>query len=119
MNKTLTCIVCPMGCILTVQMENGKVQSVSGNTCPRGEKYGKTECTDPRRTVTTTAFCVDGSLVSVKTSAPIPKDKVMECMEKINALRVALPVYVGDVLLDNVFGAQIVATQNRRPYGKA
>lgn len=118
MDKTLTCIVCPMGCILTVKMENGKVESVSGNTCPRGQKYGESECTDPRRTVTTTAACVDGSLVSVKTSGPIPKDRVMECMEKINALRVALPVHVGDVLLDDVFGCQVVATQNRRSYGK-
>jgi CxxC motif-containing protein len=54
----------------------------------------------------------------VKTSGPIPKDRVMECMEKINALRVALPVHVGDVLLDDVFGCQVVATQNRRNHGK-
>ena len=39
--KKLTCIVCPMGCSLTVTLEDGKVQSVSGNTCPRGAKYGE------------------------------------------------------------------------------
>ena len=45
--KKLTCIVCPMGCSLTVTLEGGKVQSVSGNTCPRGAKYGEEECTHP------------------------------------------------------------------------
>lgn len=119
MDKRLTCIVCPLGCILTVQTENGEVQKVSGNTCPRGEQYGKTECTDPRRTVTSTALCEDGSLVAVKTSQPIPKDRVMECMERINTLRVKLPVSVGDILLEDVFGCRIVATQNRSAYGKA
>jgi CxxC motif-containing protein len=58
-------------------------------------------------------------MVSVKTSQPIPKAQVMNCMERINALRVKLPVSVGDILLEDVFGCQLVATQNRKAYGKA
>ena len=37
----LTCIRCPMGCAIHVEMENGQVVSVTGNTCPRGAEYAK------------------------------------------------------------------------------
>ena len=41
----LTCIRCPMGCAIHVEMENGQVVSVTGNTCPRGAEYAKSEAT--------------------------------------------------------------------------
>ena len=41
--KKLTCIVCPMGCPLEVTLEGGNILSVTGNTCPRGEKYAREE----------------------------------------------------------------------------
>ena len=114
MKRKLTCIVCPMGCSLEVELCENKVVSVSGNTCPRGAVYAETECTNPQRTVTTTAKCSDGSLVSVKTSKPIPKDKVFECMKIINKIKVDLPVCVGDVIIENVFGSNIIATSDRK-----
>ena len=54
MKKNLTCIVCPIGCSLEVEIENNNVVSVKGNTCPRGEKYAISECSNPERMVTTT-----------------------------------------------------------------
>ena len=114
MERKLTCIVCPLGCRLTVQIKGKEVLSIEGNTCPKGKEYAQKECTDPQRTVTTTARCEDGSLVSVKTDRPIPKEKIMECMARINQAVVSLPVCVGDVILEDVFGSRIVATENRR-----
>ena len=35
--RELTCIRCPIGCHITVELENGEVKSVTGNSCPRGE----------------------------------------------------------------------------------
>ena len=35
--RNLTCIGCPMGCPLTVKIENGTFLSVEGHTCKRGE----------------------------------------------------------------------------------
>ncbi len=49
MKKNMICIVCPMGCHLTVDTET---LEVTGNTCPRGEKYGKEELTAPKRVIT-------------------------------------------------------------------
>ena len=39
--RELTCIGCPMGCALTVKMEEGNVISVSGNTCQQGDIYAR------------------------------------------------------------------------------
>ena len=113
MEKKLTCIVCPLGCGLVVQLENNQVISVEGNTCPRGKIYAQNECTNPQRTVTSTVKCEDGSLVSVKTEKTIPKDKMTECMKIINKTTAHLPISVGDTIIEDVFGSRVVATQNR------
>ncbi len=113
MERKLTCIICPLGCELTVTLENGKVTAVSGNTCKRGEVYAENECTNPQRTVTSTVLCEDGSLLPVKTDGTIDKDKVLTCMEILNKIVAPLPVKIGDVIAENVCGANIVATANK------
>ncbi len=113
MKRTLTCIACPLGCTLSVELEGKSVLSVEGNTCKRGREYAISECTSPVRTVTTTMKCKNGDLVSVKTRKPIPKDKVFEAMEIINSTVATLPVCVGDVLIKDLFGSDVVATQEK------
>ena len=113
MERKLTCIVCPLGCQLTVTLNGKEVVKVEGNTCPRGAEYAKNECTNPQRTVTSTVRCENGGLVSVKTDRPIPKEKMAACMEVINKAVAKLPVSIGDVIVENVFGSNIVATQNK------
>ena len=112
MKRELTCIVCPIGCSLSVELDNGKVVSVSGNTCPRGEKYANEECTAPKRTITSTVKCDDGQLLPVKTDTTIPKEKIFECMEIINKSVAHLPIKAGDVIVGDVFGSNIVAAKN-------
>ena len=75
--RNLTCIGCPLGCALRVEMENGEVLSVSGNTCKRGDDYARKEVTNPTRIVTSSVIVEGGSLaaVSVKTKEDIPKGK--------------------------------------------
>ena len=110
MEREMTCIVCPMGCTLKVKMSEGEVLSVIGNSCPRGVDYAKSECTNPQRTLTTSLRCEDGSMIAVKTDRTIPKDKMFEAMEKINSTIVKLPVKVGDVIVEDVFGSNVIAT---------
>ncbi len=112
MTKELTCIVCPMGCTLKAEIENEKVLSVDGNTCLRGEKYAVAELCDPQRTVTTTIKCDNGGVLPVKTDRTIPKGKILECMKIVNSNIAHLPISVGDVIIENVFGSNIVATAN-------
>lgn len=112
MKRELTCIVCPIGCSLSVEMDAEKVVSVSGNTCPRGERYANEECTAPKRTITSTVRCDDGQLLPVKTDRPIPKENIFECMKIINSATAHLPINAGDVIIENVFGSNIVASKN-------
>ena len=113
MNRTLTCIVCPLGCELSVELEEGLVRSVSGNACPRGKAYAESECTNPTRTLTTTVCTENGGRVSVKTDRPIPKARLFDAMATLDRLVVATPISVGDVLVEDLFGARVVATQNK------
>lgn len=112
MKRELTCIVCPIGCSLVAEVSGGKLVSVSGNTCPRGAEYAKNECISPVRTVTTTVRCEDGALLPVKTATAIPKDKVFEAMKIINNTHPHLPISAGDVIIEDVFGAKLVAVKN-------
>ena len=114
--RELTCISCPLGCPLKVETdENGAVLQVTGNTCKRGEVYGKKEVTAPERTVTSTVAVVGGSapLVSVRTRTDIPKGKIFDCMEAIRAAKIQAPVHIGDVVVENVCGTgvDVVATK--------
>ncbi len=114
--KSIICINCPLGCPLTVGVEDGKVVSVEGNTCKRGELYAVKEITNPSRTVTSTVKVVGGErpVVAVRTKTDIPKDKIFACMEAINSVEVTAPVKIGDVVIADVCGTgvDVVATAN-------
>ena len=43
MIKELTCIRCPIGCSLQVEMNGDEVVNVTGNNCPRGAEYARKE----------------------------------------------------------------------------
>ena len=93
--RTLTCINCPLGCAVTVQLENGEICSVTGHTCKRGARYARQEILAPARIVTTTVFAADGRPVPVKTTAPIPKAQVLDCVRMLRSILVTLPVRSG------------------------
>ena len=114
MTKNLTCIICPQGCNINVEIENGEVVNVTGNTCKRGYDYAISEVTNPVRTVTSTMKLENGSMVGVKTDKPIPKELIFKCMEEINKTEVKAPVRIGQVLIENVLetGSNVVATTN-------
>lgn len=114
--KKLTCINCPVGCSLKVEMDGENVICVSGNTCRRGEIYARKEVTNPTRIVTSTVKVVYGTsgTVSVKTKEDIPKEKIFVCVQALRGIEVQAPVHIGDVILENVAGTgvDIVATRN-------
>ena len=114
MTRDMICIVCPKGCPLRVSLENGAVTEVSGHTCPRGKQYAIDECTHPVRTVTSTVRASTGGVIPVKTSAPIPKERMFELMNAINKVTATLPVRIGDVILQDPLGigVSVIATAN-------
>lgn len=114
MIRELTCIVCPKGCQLTVELEGKEIRSITGHTCKRGEEYANTECTAPRRTLTTTAPVMGGGVVPVKTDGTVPKELLFECMALINKAYVPADAEVGYIVIKNILntGADVVTTRN-------
>ena len=114
MTRELTCIVCPKGCQLKVELENGEVTSVIGHTCPRGKQYAIDECIHPMRTVTSTARTDRGGVIAVKTNGTIPKELMFALMKEINRATVKLPARIGDVVISNALstGVDVVVSAN-------
>lgn len=114
MRRNLTCIVCPRGCSLEVEIEEGKVISVTGQSCKRGVAYAETECTHPTRTLTTTMALEGGGVLAVRTDKPVPKELVFDCMKEINAMTAPRGTRIGTVLIADILGtgANVIASQN-------
>ena len=113
MIRNLTCIICPRGCSLSADITPDGVKVV-GHTCPKGEDYAINECTNPVRTVTATVRVSNryNTMVSVKTAAPVPKDEMLHMMTLLRKTQVSAPVCIGDVVLSDVCGTNIVATKD-------
>ncbi|RKD23594.1 CxxC motif-containing protein [Caminicella sporogenes DSM 14501] len=113
--KEMVCIVCPLGCRLTVT-KNDDEYTVTGNKCNRGKEYAIKEMTNPTRVLTTTVRIKDGLLnrIPVKTNKPVPKDKIFECMQIINSIEVQAPIKMGEIIIKDILGtgADIVASRS-------
>ena len=104
--KQLICIVCPKGCHLNVDEQNG--YAVTGNGCPRGAEYGKKELTHPTRVITSTVKIKNGthSRCPVKTDRDIPKELIFKAMALLNDVELVSPVKRGDIVLSDILGTE-------------
>ena len=109
-----TCIVCPNGCDLSIEVGEGDQILVRGATCPRGEAYARQEVLHPMRTISSSVLVRHGerALVSARLKSPVPRERVMDVMDQIRALSVEAPVRAGDVLVPDILGlgSDLIAT---------
>ena len=109
------CTTCPSECLLTVEEkcdDNGPVveaRSVTGNNCPRGDKFAHQELTCPMRVLTTTVAVSGGdeALLPVRTAKAIPLTLHAQAMDLIRGLVVNAPIRMGDVVLENLLDTNI------------
>lgn len=109
------CTICPSECLLTVEVErdaNGAVtavRSVTGNRCPRGDKFAHQELTCPMRVLTTTVAVSGGNeaLLPVRTAEAIPPALHAQAMALIRGLVVKAPIRMGDIVLENLLDTNI------------
>ncbi len=107
----LVCIGCPRGCRLKVDPET---LAVTGNSCEKGEIYARNEVTDPRRTLTSTVR-IEGAAIRrcpVRSREALPKDRVQEVAKMLDGVLLTAPVRIGDVVLADVYGTDIVAARD-------
>lgn len=109
------CTTCPSECLLTVEVERdadgtvAEVRSMTGNRCPRGNKYAHQELTCPMRVLTTTVAVSGGdeALLPVRTSEAIPLTLHAQAMDLIRGLIVKAPIRMGDVVLPDLLNTNI------------
>lgn len=109
------CTTCPSECLLTVEVERDadghmpEVRSVTGNSCPRGDKFAHQELTCPMRVLTTTVAVSGGdeALLPVRTAEAIPLKLHARAMALIRGLVVNAPIHMGDVILPNLLNTNI------------
>ncbi len=113
--KEFTCIVCPRGCTLTVEENNGEY-TVSGNSCKRGKDFAVSEMTCPMRTICSTVYTVfpGTPVLPVRVSSDIPKDRIPDVMAAINDTLVEERIGRGKAVIKNVcgLGVDVIATSN-------
>lgn len=111
--KEIICITCPRGCHLQV---DETTLAVSGNSCPRGETYGRNELQHPVRVLTSTVRLTGAAIprLPVKTDRPLPKELLRDCMALLDGITAVSPVRTGQVLAENILGTEvnIVATRS-------
>ncbi len=119
--KEFTCVVCPNGCSIVVDIDDDEtpiVTGIQGNTCKRGAEWARQEVENPMRTIASSVSVRGGDfpLASVRTSRPIPLAKIRRVMEEIQKISVNAPVAIGDVVIARPAGCdtEIVVTRNVR-----
>ena len=112
MERNIICIICPRGCPMVAEITDDGI-TVSGHSCVKGEQYAIDECTRPMRTVTATVRVANrkDTMVSVKTAQPVEKDRMMDVMAALRSITVDAPLAIGDKVLTNVCGADIIVTK--------
>ena len=115
MIKKMTCIECPKGCRLTVDVQDGKVVKVTDNECPKSEKYAISEIENPARILTSSVLGLGLGLkmIPVRTDKPIPKSRIFDAMEEVKKIRVIAPLKSGDIIVENFLslGVNLIATR--------
>ena len=107
--RTYVCVRCPKGCDVEVTFEGKEVLGVEGHECEEGEEYVREEIEDPRRTLTTTVLVRGGTapLVSVRTSAPIPRDLLEGAMRHLAGIQLDAPVRPGQSVVNDLLGTGV------------
>lgn len=119
------CTTCPSECLLTVEVERkadgsiAAVHSVTGNSCPRGDKFAHQELTCPMRVLTTTVAVSGGdeTLLPVRTAEAIPLALHAQAMNLIRGVVVEAPIRMGDVVLEDLLntGIDLIASMDIDP----
>ena len=121
MLREFTCIMCPQGCDISVELEGKTIKGISGNKCPKGEAYVTQEIENPMRNIATSVL-VDGGglpLASVRLSGVIPKDRIFDVIglgDGFSIVEVEPPkAWIGrtiaDVNLRSRYGLNLIAAR--------
>lgn len=112
----VTCIICPKGCEIEVEVVGSEIKSVKGQECVRGLQYASNECISPKRFFTSLISVKGGKypVTSIKTTKPIPKELIHNLQAMVLNMSVNAPIKKGVIIANNVFetGADVIITKS-------
>jgi len=116
--KHFTCVICPIGCEIEVDLQGSEVASMQGDKCVKGKEFVLQELEEPMRILTTT-IRIKGAkwaMLPVRTDKPIPKRLLFSVINELAKIELQAPVKMSDVIIGDTAGtgANIVATRNMR-----
>jgi CxxC motif-containing protein len=122
--KHFTCVTCPIGCEIDIELKDSEVVSMEGNKCKKGQEFVLQELEEPMRILTTT-IPIKGAkwaMLPVRTDKPIPKRLFFMAVEEIANIELRAPVKMSTVIVRDIAGtgSDIVATRSmgRKKKGK-
>ena len=114
--REVTCIQCPMGCKIAVEIYRQEVLGTKNAGCSRGVEYAIKEIKSPVRDFFSTIKVNNGKtpMLSVRSTKPVPKDLLLVCAIEISKLTVQAPIRIGSVIVKDILnsGIDIIATKN-------
>jgi CxxC motif-containing protein len=107
--REFICVTCPVGCAINAVVEDGELVEIEGHTCKRGIAFVEEELTAPRRMLTTTVRVHGGTLplVPVRSSEPLPKEKLLDVAARLREVVVEAPVVEHQVVLSDALGTGV------------
>jgi CxxC motif-containing protein len=113
--KHFTCVTCPVGCEVDVEVKDGNIVSLKGNKCDKVKEFVLQELKEPMR-VLTTIVRIKGAkyaMLPVRTDKLIPKRLFTQAIGELTGIDLQAPVHMSDVIVKDVAGsgANIVATR--------
>jgi CxxC motif-containing protein len=113
--KHFTCVTCPVGCEVDVEVQDGSIVSMTGNKCDKVKEFVLQELKEPMRVLTTTVRIKGAkyAMLPVRTDKPIPKRLFTQAIGELTGIDLQAPVHMSDVIVKDVAGsgANIVATR--------
>ena len=116
--RHFTCVTCPIGCDIDVEVQDGNIVSMEGNKCKKSEEFVLQELKEPMRVLTTTVR-VNGArwaMLPVRTDKSIPKRLFFQVIGELSDVELQAPVKISEVIVKDVAGtdASIIATRNMK-----
>ena len=116
--KHFTCVTCPIGCEIDVELKDTDVVSIEGSKCAKGKEFVLQELEEPMRILTTTVRMKGAkwAMLPVRSDEPIPKRLFFQVIKELANIELQAPVKISDVIVGDIAGtgANIVATRNMK-----
>jgi CxxC motif-containing protein len=116
--KHFTCVTCPVGCEVDVELRDGNIVSMKGNRCDKVKEFVLQELKEPVRVLTTTVR-IEGAkwaMLPVRTDKTIPKRLFLQAIGELASINLKAPVHMSEVIVRDIAGsgANIVATRTMK-----